>query len=266
MTYKILRVLIAVSLLTMTAVSIPRAQHSISVDTVIGMLPDSTVRVNHPVRFVVRLSNQATDTISGWELTWRTFTGSSGTPTGNYDPFSVEFDSLPLPGGWSSYNISAAWQHIGGTGILDTLRSIAHNGATPQGITPGFSEPIAYIEITPTAIGDTLVVDSVTGGWWTVFATNGTTDFDATWSGRLELPVVECCYGIRGNTDGDPSHTIDINDLTYVVARGFLGGPDYLCPEEGDVNGDGELTGFIVDLTSMIDYLFRGGPPPAPCP
>jgi hypothetical protein len=75
-----------------------------------------------------------------------------------------------------------------------------------------------------------------------------------------------CCVGIRGNVDGDPGDNINVADLTYLVDYLFRGGPPPPCTEEGNVDGDPGENINIADLTYLVDYLFRGGPPPPPCP
>ena len=44
----------------------------------------------------------------------------------------------------------------------------------------------------------------------------------------------------------------------------FKGGPPPACFEEGNVNGSGGID--ITDLTYLVSYMFRNGPPPVPCP
>ena len=76
--------------------------------------------------------------------------------------------------------------------------------------------------------------------------------------------ITPCCTGIRGdlNTDGDDA---DILDLTFLVDFIFRGSGDPgSCPEESDVNSDGSPSN-ILDLTYIVDVIFRGGPPPPPC-
>ena len=81
-----------------------------------------------------------------------------------------------------------------------------------------------------------------------------------------------CCNGdgIRGNVDGitGPAGEVDINDLTYLVAYMFGGGPPPPCIDEGNVDGLVGPAGpiDINDLTYLVAYMFGGGPPPAPCP
>ncbi len=70
-----------------------------------------------------------------------------------------------------------------------------------------------------------------------------------------------CC-----NLGGDVDHSggIDVSDLGYMVDYLFRGGPPPPCDEEGDVDGSGGID--VSDLGYIVDYLFRGGPPPPPCP
>jgi hypothetical protein len=66
--------------------------------------------------------------------------------------------------------------------------------------------------------------------------------------------------------DGDPNDQITIADLTYLVDFLMRGGPPSPCREEANVNGDGGEQIGVADLTYLVDFLFRGGPPPPPCP
>jgi hypothetical protein len=75
--------------------------------------------------------------------------------------------------------------------------------------------------------------------------------------------VVACCVGgIRGNVDAISG--INVADVTYLVDYLFRGGPPPPCAEDADVNSDTRIN--IADLTFLVDYLFRSGPEPAPCP
>ena len=73
-----------------------------------------------------------------------------------------------------------------------------------------------------------------------------------------------CCVGIRGDIDGNGT-TADILDLTYMVNDIFRGGPDSPCPEEADLDNNGTPS-TILDLTYLINDIFRGGPNPPACP
>jgi len=75
-----------------------------------------------------------------------------------------------------------------------------------------------------------------------------------------------CCEGMRGNINDDPLETIDISDLTMMVAYMFKNGPDVPCLEEANVNGVGGEQVDIADLTYLVAYMFKDGPPPVSCP
>lgn len=69
--------------------------------------------------------------------------------------------------------------------------------------------------------------------------------------------------GIHGdvNFDGKDANTVD---LTYLVDFIFRGGTPPPCDIEADVNGDGTSAN-IIDLTYLIDFIHRSGPPPPAC-
>ncbi len=75
--------------------------------------------------------------------------------------------------------------------------------------------------------------------------------------------IDSCCAGNRGDVNGDGSDA-NILDLTFLVDRIFRGGPPAGCPKEADVNSD-SATSNILDLTYLVDRIFRGGPPPGAC-
>ena len=70
-------------------------------------------------------------------------------------------------------------------------------------------------------------------------------------------PVITCCYQDRGDLNGDGQvNILDLTDIVCVLFRGC--GNTASCPEETDINGDGSLNN-ILDLTALVDYIFRGG-------
>lgn len=71
-----------------------------------------------------------------------------------------------------------------------------------------------------------------------------------------KIVIPFCAHG-DVNCDG----YINIGDLTYLVDYMFRGGPPP-DPRGGDVDDDGSIT--VADITYLVDYLFRGGPPPPP--
>ena len=58
--------------------------------------------------------------------------------------------------------------------------------------------------------------------------------------------------------DGTPSTVLD---LTYLIDDIFRGGPEAPFPQSADLNGDG-TPATVLDLTFLIDDIFRGGPAP----
>ncbi len=72
-----------------------------------------------------------------------------------------------------------------------------------------------------------------------------------------------CCTGARGDLNVDGTNA-NILDLTFMVDRVFRAGPSSVCPNEADVNAD-STSEDILDLTYLVDRIFRGGPLPPPC-
>jgi len=69
------------------------------------------------------------------------------------------------------------------------------------------------------------------------------------------------CCNLRGDVDG--SESINVADLTYLVDYLFKGGPPPSCLADGDNDGSGIVN--VADLTYLVDYLFKDGPDPVPC-
>jgi len=74
-----------------------------------------------------------------------------------------------------------------------------------------------------------------------------------------------CCKGLAGNVNNDSLDNVNILDLTFIVDLIFRGGEQPACPREGDLNGDGNDQTNILDLTTLVDFIFRGGSSPADC-
>ncbi len=72
-----------------------------------------------------------------------------------------------------------------------------------------------------------------------------------------------CCISPRGDVNNDGTN-LNILDLTFLVDRIFRGGAPAVCLPEADLNGDATSSN-ILDLTFAVDRIFRGGPAPGPC-
>lgn len=66
-----------------------------------------------------------------------------------------------------------------------------------------------------------------------------------------------CCVAAG---DANNSGTVNIADVTFLIARIFAGGQAPGCCEEGDANGSGSVN--IADVTYLIARIFAGGPAP----
>ena len=118
--------------------------------------------------------------------------------------------------------------------------------------------------------GETLVFvgSEETRGYYRI-QTCSTDGSDSAWCPVPVLVTDEACY-VRGNVDGrgGPDGTMNVSDLTYLIDYLFREGPPPANMEEADINrsgssGDPEVN--VSDVTYLVDYLFRGGPGPLPC-
>ena len=77
----------------------------------------------------------------------------------------------------------------------------------------------------------------------------------------------DCCH-IRGDINHNGSAIIDIVDLTLLVNYMFKEGTQPPCLDECDINGSSEepLVIDIADLVYLVNYMFKGGSGPVPCP
>jgi hypothetical protein len=116
-------------------------------------------------------------------------------------------------------------------------------------------------------IGKHFCIDSVMqipgGPGWLWTTTVG--GVQPTWSGEHCFTIeADCCQDVRGDVNGDGINS-NILDLTFLIDKIFRSGPNPPCPLEADLNGDG-VSGNIQDLTYLIDYKWRGGPEGVACP
>ncbi len=74
-----------------------------------------------------------------------------------------------------------------------------------------------------------------------------------------------CCVGIRGNVNGDHSEAITIGDISSLIDYVNLGGSEPSCPEEANVDGDGDGNIDQDDIDYLIALLYSSGPEPPAC-
>ena len=145
----------------------------------------------------------------------------------------------------------------------DTIAVHGFSISSP-GLVPGFDEDYFFIEtlVSEEEIGKTLCLDSsfLHPNQW-LWSSDVT---KPAWDGPHCHEIVDCCIGHRGDINGDGKGP-NILDLTRLVDYIFRGSPAPDCQLESDVNSDG-LPSRITDLTYIVDYMHRGGPLPGSCP
>ena len=75
-----------------------------------------------------------------------------------------------------------------------------------------------------------------------------------------------CCLELTGDINNDLAQQATILDLTYLIDFIFRGGPDPVCLQEANLNGSISPNPTVLDLTYIIDVIFRGGDDPIACP
>jgi len=70
--------------------------------------------------------------------------------------------------------------------------------------------------------------------------------------------IGDLCEYICGDIDG--SETINILDVTFLINYLYKDGPGPEPPESGDVNFSGNVN--ILDVTHLINFIYKGGPEP----
>ena len=78
------------------------------------------------------------------------------------------------------------------------------------------------------------------------------------WSFEMAVYIGPFYCGDCNNDNSGPN----ILDLTFLVDFIFRGGPNSEILENSDLNGD-SVSGNILDLTLLVDFIFRGGAQPA---
>jgi len=258
-------------LLAPLVILVPRPGYGATViilDHIDGLIVGDTVFAGNTVGFVHRLTYTPGDgsSITGFTNGFKVWTHRNGVYTDNFSPITL--DTLSIE--WSRLYPGGIF--INGFGVdgfgSDTI-TIGGFGLFGTHIRDGFDEPVWYIETVPYQSGDTLCLDSVSnwppGNTWLWSTNGGMGAIPPDWYGPYCFHVYHCCNGdgIRGDCNGDGLFS-DIVELTYLVDYLFKAGPAPICLEECDVNGSGGIN--IADITYVVDYLYRGGPEPAECP
>jgi len=122
------------------------------------------------------------------------------------------------------------------------------------------------IEITPddqemiTDVSGDYIIDSVGGGYQTItISRTGYETFDTTliMNQNLQLDITMIPSGyICGDANSDL--TVNIFDITFIIAFLYLDGQAPYPGNTADVNDDGSIN--IFDITALISFLYQDGP------
>ena len=150
--------------------------------------------------------------------------------------------------------------------------TIGVGGSTMMGmpLPTGYDDTAYWFSLVvndPSAAGHQICIDSCwypsSGTWMWTYGSGGGS-FPPLWDGPHCFDLYNCCEGMRGNIDCDPTGEITISDLVYLVAYMFGGGPAPIDMATADFGDDGAAD--ISDLIYLVEYMFRDGPPPPNCP
>ncbi len=229
-----------------------------------GSMEDGEVHCGRQVELIVGVVNTQDGPLSSIENAFQIYSpdGAAFGPTET----SWEFSNVD----WRNYfdlmlYDTAYYSEAVDTAIFAGIRISA--GGMPQGIEADAFRIKAYIDCSEA--GKTLCIDSVgvamVDRWrWVVGASNPYEYISPSWDGPHCFTVVVCCFGNRGDINGDGTDA-DIADLIYMVDYMFQGGPDLPCAQEANVNGDPDESIDIADVIYLVFSMFGDGPTPYPC-
>jgi hypothetical protein len=202
----------------------------IVLDRIKGVCGNKAV-YNHPVRFTFRAEYTPGDAswVTGFTNGFRVWTERNGSYTNNFTP--ITYDSLPVSMGWPNrFQLIFLMTPFGVDGNAED--TVGFGGAAIYtGFHDGFNELVWWVETTPTAIGDTIWIDSC--------------QYDAInpwmWNSNISGNLVP-------DWGGPYCYEVVHPDSIYVCGD---------CKKDNAVN--------ILDVNHLIQFLYFGGSPPD-CP
>ncbi|MFH1372955.1 MAG: hypothetical protein ABII79_04090 [bacterium] len=240
----------------------PPSDSLIMLDTVYNINPAGELPAGPLLKFMMRWKYTVGSAVTAFANGFRVYSPDGAT----WQPIVIDTVSRGWP---SRFDLNFGFTYNSANGSGADTAGVAGVSMLGSGIPSPFDSLVWWIETRVSIVdtGKTLCIDSSffrTSGVWT-WATSPTPGgFPPAWTGPHCYKIVACCNhdGLRG--DADYSMTLDVGDLTYLVAYLFQSGPTPPCYEEGDVDGSGFID--VGDLTYLVAYLFQGGSTPAACP
>jgi PKD repeat protein len=170
-------------------------------------------------------------------------------------PFDLSFDSISTAGLRTDYFEVAEAVASEPQNSRLTINLMASLDTTQPPLTPdtGIIASL-YFSVSGNVTGNTLTLTTQAYG---AYQLSYTTDIGAYSPVSLQGLVGGEQY-VCGDADG--SGSVNIADVTFLIARIFGGGPGPVPEAAGDADGDGQVN--IGDVTYLIALIFSGGPPP----
>ncbi|MCK5126177.1 MAG: dockerin type I repeat-containing protein [candidate division Zixibacteria bacterium] len=133
-----------------------------------------------------------------------------------------------------------------------------YNSSSPDSVAVDLSTLITY-GVYDISVSDTIdILQVISTG------KSGLSDFLAEmektyqWAENHEVYVNPSCCILPGDVNHDGE--VNLGDAVYLIDYIFRGGPPPPCMAEADVNIDGAVN--IGDVVFLINYIFKGGQPP----
>ncbi len=170
-------------------------------------------------------------------------------------PFDLDFVSVSTAGHRSSYFETAEAVSVDPFNDRLAISLVTSADGSAPYLAPG-SGPIAtiYFTVSGDPSGNTLQLALQP---YSIYELSYATDFGVYTPTALPGAVIGEQF-VCGDADGTGS--VNIADVTFLIARIFSGGPGPVPNQSGDADGDGQVN--IGDVTFLIERIFNGGPDP----